>query len=308
MDLRHLRYFVAVAEEEHFGRAATRLHIVQPALSMQIKALETEMGGELFTRTTRQVRLTEAGRVFLPEALRILAQVGHAASLVRSSLSGEIGRVRVGFVGNAVLSGVLTKHLRRFCRKHPKAEIILAEASPPNLRNALLESEIDVAYVSHGAAQLEALVEIPVLSGQLGAFLFADHPLASRSTLTSAALDAERLLLYGTPNDGRLQELAEQGYTPSNVLYFSSTLAVLAAAAAGLGVALGPAELQKLAVPGLAYRPVSDLRKEVPLSLLHRAGETSGAVLSFARLARKPRARDYSTGRPRQASSGTVFK
>jgi len=281
LDLRHLRYFVTVAEEEHFGRAAARLHVVQPALSMQIKALEMKLGGPLFIRTTRRVALTEAGQVLLPEARRILANVDYAAELAQSSLRGDIGRVRIGFVGNAVLSGVVTETLRRFHARHPDAEITLTEAAPPRLRTALVGSEIDIAYVAHGMACYEGLAEIAVLSGPIVAIMAEDHPLATHVTVTAAALMTERLLLYGAEGDGRLHSLAERGYAPSRVLHLTSTLAVLASAAAGLGIALGPAELKRLGVAGLVYREIMDLQEDVTLSLLHRTDETNGAVLAF---------------------------
>jgi DNA-binding transcriptional LysR family regulator len=280
MELRHLRYFIAVAEEQHFGRAANRLHIVQSALSMQIKALEAELGGPLLTRTTRRVTLTEAGRIFLIEARRLVAQADHAIGLVRSSLAGETGRVRIGFVGNAVLSGVMLEDLRRFHRNYPNAEIVLSEATPSVLRGALIADELDLAYVSHGSGEYEALQEIPLLSGPLMAVMAEDHPLAIEPHLTTTALMSERLLLYGLSDPGRLHGWETQGYMPSRVLHLTSTLGVLAAAAAGLGVALGPAQLERLCVPGLAYRVVTDLQ-EVTLSLVHRAGETGGAVLAF---------------------------
>lgn len=114
MELRHLRYFLAVAEEGHFGRAAERLNIVPPTLSMQIKALEEELGGPLFLRTSRKVELTEAGRLLQVEAQRTLDQAENARLAVQRSIRGESGRVRVGFAGNAVFSGKLTADLREF--------------------------------------------------------------------------------------------------------------------------------------------------------------------------------------------------
>lgn len=117
MDLRQLRYFLAVAQEKHFGRAAQTLNIVQPALSMQIRALEEELGGALFVRTSRSVELTEAGKLFQAEAQRTLDQAEFARRSVERSLRGETGTVRIGFAGNAIFSGQLMQDLR-FFRKH----------------------------------------------------------------------------------------------------------------------------------------------------------------------------------------------
>lgn len=116
MDLRHLRYFLAVAQEGHFARAAERLNIVPPALSMQIRALEEELGGPLFVRTSRKVELTEAGRILQIEAQRTLEQAAFARETVQRSIRGETGCVRVGFAGNAVFSGKLTNDLRAFVK------------------------------------------------------------------------------------------------------------------------------------------------------------------------------------------------
>jgi DNA-binding transcriptional LysR family regulator len=151
MELRHLRYFVTVAEEGHFGRAAERLHIVQPALSMQIKALEEELGGPLFVRTSRKVTLTAAGSALLIEARRTLDQAERARDVVANMVSGSIGNVRIGFAGNAVFSGQLTTDLHRFHRTHPRAQLEVVEVSPQAQVAALLEGRIDVAYCpDHG--------------------------------------------------------------------------------------------------------------------------------------------------------------
>src|SRR4051812_13281730 len=114
-----------VAQERHFGRAATRLHVTQSTLSTQIQGLEREIGGPVFVRTSRRVELTEAGELLLVEARRALAQAGRALSIARQSVAGEIGAVRIGFSGVAVLEGVLTSDLHRFHRAHPRVDITL---------------------------------------------------------------------------------------------------------------------------------------------------------------------------------------
>src|SRR5471032_404690 len=130
MDLRQMRYFLTVVEEAHFGRAAQRLNIVQPALSMQIKALEEEVGGVLFLRTTRKVELTEAGELFRAEAQLAVAQAERAKSVVQRALRGEIGKVRIGFAGNAVFTGKLLEDMRAFSAAYPQVAIELQELAP----------------------------------------------------------------------------------------------------------------------------------------------------------------------------------
>ena len=144
MDLRHLRYFVAVAEEEHFGRAAKRLHIVQPALSMQIRSLEEELGGPLFQRTSRRVVLTEAGKILPADARRLLAQADRVRTDVRRSLKGEIGSVRIGFVGATVFGDELIDDLRRFRQFRPDVEVYLNGVAPQQQAEALLNGELEV--------------------------------------------------------------------------------------------------------------------------------------------------------------------
>ena len=125
MDLRHLRYFLAVAEDGHFGRAAERLHIVQPALSMQIRALETELGATLFERTSRRVLLTEAGTLFRAEAERTLQQAARAKDVAQRAGRGEVGSVRIGFVGNAAAAGKLASDVSSFKLAYPQVDLEL---------------------------------------------------------------------------------------------------------------------------------------------------------------------------------------
>ena len=143
MDLRHLRYFVAVAETGHFGRAAQQLHIVQPALSMQIRALEEEIGGPLLVRTSRRVELTEAGELLLVEARRTLMQAERTKTIVQRSLRGDIGSVKVAFAGNAVMTGLLMDALRVFRLRYPEAQLELHEMAPHLQGEAILTGQVD---------------------------------------------------------------------------------------------------------------------------------------------------------------------
>jgi len=181
MDLRHLRYFLAVAEEGHFGRAAQRLHIVQPALSMQIKALEEELGGPLFVRTSRKVELTEAGLLLQTEARRTLEQAEHTRLTVQRSIRGETGHVRVGFAGNAVFSGRLTNDLRAFRRTYPDADLVVSEVAPLLQADAIMAGQLDVGYTpNHGKIHDPALMAEQVGIWHRQVAMADDHPLASR--------------------------------------------------------------------------------------------------------------------------------
>ncbi len=289
MDLRHLRYFVAVAEEGHFGRAAQQLHIVQPALSMQIRALEEEMGGPLFIRTSRRVQLTEAGELLLIEARRTLAQAKRTKSIVQDAIRGEIGNVKVGFAGNAVLTGKLIDDLRAFHLLFPAVEIGLREMAPHQQGEAVLEGQLDVGY----SPSLGLMSDPQLVTTHIGDWPFliamaADHALAKKKHISLKSLENEVLIVYASDegDDGLgaylRQHMEADLHTVRRV---SSTLGVLTLAAAGVGLALVPASLNTVMIPYLTYRPLAEKEISADLQLVSRANETNGAVLAFLKTA-----------------------
>lgn len=290
MELRHLRYFLAVAEEAHFGRAAERLHIVQPALSMQIRALEEELGGPLFTRTSRRVTLTDAGTLLVAEARRTVDQAQHARETVQRAMRGETGRVRVGFAGNAVFSGKLMSDLRAFRKAHPGAELVVQELAPHLQADAIRAGQLDVGY-----APAEDLASDGVESLRIGSWPFvvampADHPLAARKRLTPKSIATEPLIVYamGKADEDLLNILQTlMGRPPEIAHRVGSTLTVLALVSAGLGIAVVPAPLAEVRIPTLVYRPFDALGRVAALMLLGRTKETTGAVIAFRELARR---------------------
>jgi DNA-binding transcriptional LysR family regulator len=290
MDLRHLRYFVAVAEEKHVGRAAQRLNIVQPALSMQIRSLEEEIGGALFVRTSRNVELTQAGSLLLVEARRTLAQAERTKEVVQRSLRGETGTVRVGFAGNAVLAGKLTDNLRAFRQRYPDADLQPVEMSPHLQSEAILAGQLDVGY----SPSLDLAFDPRLVAEKHGTWpllvaMAEDHPLARKKRVSVKSLASETLILYAL-NEGEksVAMLSEQIAERSKAVHRgSSTLTVLALAAAGFGVAIVPGPIARIAISKLTYRPISETETSADLMLLSRANETSGAVLAFLALARE---------------------
>ncbi|WEJ91933.1 MAG: LysR substrate-binding domain-containing protein [Klebsiella huaxiensis] len=291
MDLRHLRYFLAVAEEGHFGRAAQRLHIVQPALSMQIKALEEELGGPLFVRTSRKVELTEAGLLLQTEARRTLEQAEHTRLTVQRSIRGETGHVRVGFAGNAVFSGRLTNDLRAFRRTYPDADLVVSEVAPLLQADAILAGQLDVGYTpDHSKVHDSALMAEEVGLWHRQVAMADDHPLASQATLTIAMLVEEPLIFYDTHGaDEPLYTALTtiMGHAPRIAHCTASTLSVLALAAAGQGLALVPDPLKHVSIPGLVYRPLDASELSANLMLISRRKENNGAVQAFLQIARE---------------------
>lgn len=291
MDLRHLRYFLAVAEEGHFGRAAQRLHIVQPALSMQIKALEEELGGSLFVRTSRKVELTEAGLLLQTEARRTLEQAEHTRLTVQRSIRGETGHVRVGFAGNAVFSGRLTNDLRAFRRTYPDAELVVSEVAPLLQADAILAGQLDVGYApDHSKIHDSALMAEEVGLWHRQVAMADDHPLTSQVSLTIAMLVEEPLIFYDTHGaDEPLYTALTtiMGHVPRIAHCTASTLSVLALAAAGQGLALVPDPLKHVGIPGLVYRPLDAPELSANLMLISRRKENNGAVQAFLKIARE---------------------
>ncbi len=290
MELRHLRYFLAVAQEGHFTRAAERLNIVPPALSMQIKALEEELGGPLFVRTSRKVELTEAGRLLQTEAQRTLDQAENACQTVRRSLRGETGQVRIGFAGNAVFSGKLTRDLRTFRQHYPDAELVVSEIAPLAQADAVLAGQLDIGYTpDHDKLHSPALVAEKIGLWKRIVAMADDHPLAGQSHLTVEMLAAEPLILYDAHGaDESLYAALSHllGHDPHISHCSASSLSVLTLAAAGQGLALVPEPLMHISVPGVVYRPLDVAELAANLMLVSRKEANNGAVMAFLAIAR----------------------
>ena len=289
MDLRHLRSFLALAEERHFGRAARRLHIVQPALSMQVKALEEELGGPLFVRTTRRVELTDAGRLLQVEATRTLEQADHAERAVRRALRGETGRVRVGFAGAAVLSGELVSLVRSFRQTYPDADFSLHELSPQEQVDAIYRGDLDVAYVAgYGRVLDDRLVSVPAGEWRTMVALPSNHELASRPGLSLRDIAKQPLVVYAAQEQPILRTL-HRALGPARGVRVahraSSTLGMLGLVGAGLGLGLVPEALSRVGLPELRFVPLREAALRV--ELLSRADETARAVQAFVAAARK---------------------
>ncbi|WP_336335612.1 LysR substrate-binding domain-containing protein [Pseudomonas putida] len=290
MDLRHLRYFLAVAEEGHFGRAAQRLHIVQSALSMQIRGLEEELGGPLFVRTSRRVELTEAGMLLRSEAERTLAQAAHAQNTVQRAIRGEMGTVRIGFAGNAVFSGRLMTAVRAFHAAYPQAELVLRELAPQQQVEAVQAGQLDVGYApSHGGQVVdETLCFECIGTWPLLVAMPDSHPLIDASPFEVAMLGSESLIVYAAhgADENMLRSLRRALGREPKVHRTGSTLSVLALVAAGMGVALVPEPLAQVSIPGVAYRRLDGVEQQADLLLVSRNGESNGAVRAFLGIAR----------------------
>ncbi|MFD2473321.1 LysR family transcriptional regulator [Amycolatopsis silviterrae] len=285
MELRHLRYFVAVAEEGGFSAAARRLHVVQPTLSMQIRDLEHELGGPLFDRAGRQPRLTPAGAAFLAEARQVLAQAGRAQDTARSALRGETGSVRIGVAGAAVFGGFLTGLIRDFHQARPRVGIEVREAGPLKQRAAVLAGELDVGFSALAAPSDDPrLASIRASSVSFLVALPAGHRLAGHETLTAEQIDGEELIEY-LVGDGDLAPhgMPRRSALPPGRFRADSTLSVLALVAAKVGIAVVPSGVDRAAVPDVLYRPLAEPGPATDFHVLHRSDEPAPAVAAFIR-------------------------
>jgi DNA-binding transcriptional LysR family regulator len=296
MELRHLRYFVAVAEERHVTRAAARLGIQQPPLSQQIRALETELEVQLFRRKPRGVELTQAGEALLAEARVILDRVEHATAAARRTARGEAGRIGLGFTSSASFHPLVPRVIRVFREAHPLVALSLEEGGTAELVEGLSAERIDAAFVRSPIGPASELIVHSVLEEEMVAALPAGHRLAASaaaSRMPLAELAGETFILYRRPlgpglYDAIIAACQRAGYSPQIGQEAPRMLSTLSLVAAGLGVTLIPASMQRLRVNGVAYRRLdSGAGLVAPLNLAYRRGESAAAARRFVALVRR---------------------
>ena len=281
MELRHLRYFVAVAEELHFGRAAARLHIAQPPLSRQIRDLEREVDTPLFERVARGVELTAAGRAFLPEARLTLAQAERGKRTAQRAALGEIGRLRVGFTEAATYSGILPNVLGFFRMHLPLIGLSLFEMDSAQQEDAFRDGRIDLGLLQSPPADADRWLHVEqVYSDALVAAVSETHGLAARTRISLGDLTAESFVLFPRAGDPVLYDeviarCRSAGFSPSVVQEAAGWHTLAGLVGAGVGVAFVPRSLSKIRRPGVVYRPVRDLSVEMEMFAAWKKNEKS---------------------------------
>jgi DNA-binding transcriptional LysR family regulator len=287
MELRHLRYFVAVAEERHFGRAAQRLRIAQPPLSRQIQMLESELGFALFDRSRRKVELTAAGAVLLDHARRIFEAIDLAVHEAARASKGESGRLVVGYPSSLAYSG-LTELLRAYRARFPEVEVVLREMPPQHQIDALKRSEIDVGFI-RGRFVEPTIASECVRREPLVVALPAEHPLAGRARIKLAQLALDPFVIFPRDRgpvffDQIVSMCHDAGFTP-RITQQAPQLDLVSLVAAGFGVSIVPESLRLLGRDGITFRPLVG----APVSELlaaWRSGEPSPAVHEFVAIVR----------------------
>lgn len=265
MDLRHLRYFLCVADEMHFGRAAIRLGISQPPLSQQIRALEQELGVQLFERTSRRVALTDVGRLFVPEARATLAQADRAAQTARLAQMGQIGHLSLGFTASGPFVPRIARALYAFRQCFPQVELTLREMGRDDQINAVERRQLDIAIVRCFDQPIlpDGLMSLPLIEEEMFLAIRQDHRLAQQDGDPAIAeLKNEPLVMYGAVIGAGFNEhffaLCERaGFRPNVVQEAGSLATLLGLVAAGFGATILAQSLTRLHVDNLAYRPLA---------------------------------------------------
>ena len=297
MDLRQLRYFVAVAEEGHITRAAERLGMQQPPLSQQIKAIEQKLDVQLFRRKARGVELTDAGRVLLEQARAVLERLDHALLLTQRTARGEQGRLLVGIAPTAPFHPFVPQAIRAFREAYPLVSVTLEECLSRQAIERLHGEQIDVAFLRAPVADPQELVVHSLLEEPMVVALPSSHELAGggpRSRpLPLRALAGETFILFGGSAgpgiaDASLAACHRAGFSPRLGQQAPRIASTLSLVSVGLGVALVPASIQRVRVDGVAYRRLlPSERPEAVLNLALRRGDPSAVVRNFSDLVRR---------------------
>jgi DNA-binding transcriptional LysR family regulator len=291
MELRHLRYFLAVAEEMNFTRAAQKVGIGQPPLSLQIRSLEEELGAPLFRRVPRGVELTDSGKVFLPEAQAILAQAERAKKIARRGARGELGSLRLGFTSSAAFTRIVQDAIRVYRENFPNVELTLEEEDTRTLLERLAEQTVDAAFIRPGrndpdGVQVHRLVEESMMIA-----LPSDHALVKASALPLSALAKDRFLLFPrSAGPGFFDEIISAcrhaGFEPKMGYEAPQITSVGNMIAAGLGVSIVPISIaNQVCVAGVKYLKIVGAAPRASVALAIRPDEQSVTVKNFVTLA-----------------------
>lgn len=291
MELRHLRYFVAVADALSFARAARALNLSQPPLSRQIRALEEELGTALFARTKRSVQLTPAGAALLPEARRLLRDADGLKAGAQRIAAGEVGTLALGFISVAAYN-LLPELAPEFRRRHPGVKLVLQEATSDVLLGALRQGELDVVLVLP-PVEAPGLEYVPLVHDTLIAALPAGSAHArTKGSIRPASLAGEPFILFprkvgASLYDAIVDACRRAGFAPRIEQEAIQMQTIVSLVAAGMGVALVPASLEHLRRTGVVYRPLAERGARVEIGIAWRAGEASPVVRAFVALARE---------------------
>lgn len=289
MELRHLRYFLAVAEEKNFTRAAARVGIGQPPLSHQIQLLERDIGTPLFRRTPQGAELTEAGEAFLPRAQNALAQAELARIAARQASRGETGHIRIGFTGAAAFNPSVPSAIRAFRRAYPGVAIDLDERNTELLVMGLFDNDLDGAFIRPGPENLEDLRLMDLADEDMVMAVPESHPLARQPRQPLAALAGEPLILFPRElsvglYDEILGHCRQAGFEPVLGQQAPQLASAVNLVAAEIGVSVVPRSFARIRVEGVAYLDIEGFAPVARLAFAHHRGNRSVTLRNFSAL------------------------
>jgi DNA-binding transcriptional LysR family regulator len=293
MNLRHLRYFIAVADELHITRAANRLGIKQPPLSAQIRKLEEEMGATLFRRHSRGVELTAAGKGFLDEARRIIDDLEQATQGAQRRAREEVGRINVGFAGATYFNPAVVSIMREYRTRFPGIMIEPIQLHSVLLMTKLEAGEVDLAFVRTfpGATDKGTVSEV-VVDEELVVALPAEHRVSAAKSVPLSALTQEKFVLCPRRLNPPLYDqfigaCQRAGFRPNIGSEVPDLLSIIPLVAAAFGVSIVPRSLDQIRLSGVVYRPISGQGLTAPVRLAYRSDRTCQSVRSFVTVARR---------------------
>jgi DNA-binding transcriptional LysR family regulator len=286
MELRHLPYYIAVAEERHFTRAAARVGIQQPPLSLQIRQLEAELGGPLFVRLPRDVALTELGEAFMPEARQILERVARVKRRMQQISRGEAGRIRIGFAGATYFEPRIPAWIRDFRAQYPDVQLHPQQSNTASLLDALTEEAVDAAFVRTPVHVPPGIEMLPVVDEPMVVVLPLSHPMCARKRVPLAALAQDEFILLPREispalYDRTVAACEAAGFQPKLGQEAPQITSIVPMVAAGFGVSLVPASVRQIRTPGMGFWPVEGDVPRAPISLAYRTAHGSAALAKF---------------------------
>jgi DNA-binding transcriptional LysR family regulator len=285
LELRHLRYFTAVAEDLSVTRAASRLNIAQPALSHQIKSLEEEIGTPLLHRLSRGVALTEPGELFAEDARAILAAVETAKTRARRAAAGELGLIRIGFTGSASFHPFVTGAIRDYRAAYPDVEVELVEEPTASLLAGFKAGRLDVAFLRPVPGEVDHLWSRHLFDEPMVAAIPAAHPFAGADAIPLSDLAEEAFIFYPRRNgralyDAIMLACEAAGFTPRVAQDAPQLTSVVNLVATGIAISIVPASMGRLATGDVRYIPLADRPPQAPMVLVR--AETPGTPLADA--------------------------
>ena len=291
MELRHLRYFVAVAEERHFTRAAERIGIRQPPLSLQIRQLEEELETPLFRRLARGVELTEAGELLLEEARQILEQVEETKAHVRSRARGDTGRLIVGFAGATYFQPRVPRIIQNFRELYPNVLLAPEQSNTPHLVDGLRKGTLDVAFIRPSVDDGDGITLHTVVEEPMRIVLPIRHPLAGKAAIPLDALAKESLILFPRAigpglHDRIIASCQRAGFSPILGQEAPQIPSIVHLVAAGFGISVIPQSIEQIRADGIVYVPIVGEAPVAPIAIAHRKDDRRAAVRNFIALAR----------------------